>query len=107
MFGNMFKNDPITRTPEAQAAVDQQTQALALYHYMSCPFCMRVRNAIEQMSLNIEHRDIQRDQTHRQDLLEGGGKTQVPSLRITHDDGRVEWMYESLDIINYLKERFA
>jgi len=40
--------------------------------------------------------------THAQALMQGGGKTQVPCLRIEQADGSVEWMYESSDIINYL-----
>ncbi|HAI96784.1 MAG TPA: glutaredoxin, partial [Methylococcaceae bacterium] len=37
---------------------------------------------------------------------EGGGKLKVPCLRI-EEDGKVSWMYESSDIINYLEDRFA
>ena len=107
MLRNLFSSSQIERTVEQQAAVDEQTKSLALYHYDSCPFCARVRYAIDDMNLNIEYRNIQLDRQHRQDLLNGGGKTQVPVLHITHDDGRVEWMYESMDIIHYLQQRFA
>jgi len=34
--------------------------------------------------------------------MQGGGKTQVPCLRIEQAGGEVEWMYESDDIIRYL-----
>lgn len=43
------------------------------------------------------------DREHAQALMQGGGKTQVPCLRIEQADGGVEWMYESDDIIQYLK----
>lgn len=43
------------------------------------------------------------DSEHAQALMQGGGKTQVPCLRIEQADGNVEWMYESNDIIEYLK----
>jgi len=36
-------------------------------------------------------------------LIAGGGKSQVPCLRIEDDKGEVRWMYESLEIIKYLK----
>ena len=107
MFRNLFGTPQIERTAEQQAAVDAQTKSLALYHYDSCPFCVRVRNSIESMGLNIEYRNIQLDRNHRQDLMAGGGKTQVPVLQITHDDGKVQWMYESGDIVNYLEQNFA
>lgn len=42
------------------------------------------------------------DKEHAQALMQGGGKTQVPCLRIEQSDGQVEWMYESNDIIQYL-----
>ncbi len=41
------------------------------------------------------------DKSHAQALMQGGGKTQVPCLRIEQADGSVEWMYESNDIIEY------
>jgi glutathione S-transferase len=37
------------------------------------------------------------------DLIAGGGKDQVPCLRIENDDGDVRWLYESIDIVRYLK----
>jgi glutathione S-transferase len=36
------------------------------------------------------------------DLIAGGGKGQVPCLRIESENGNVKWMYESIDIIRYL-----
>ena len=43
------------------------------------------------------------DKSNAQALMQGGGKTQVPCLRIEQADGSVEWMYESNDIIEYLR----
>lgn len=42
------------------------------------------------------------ERDNAQTLMQGGGKTQVPCLRVEQVDGRVEWMYESNDIIQYL-----
>ena len=42
------------------------------------------------------------EREHALELVRGGGKTQVPCLRIETVDGQVEWMYESDDIIRYL-----
>ena len=41
------------------------------------------------------------------DLIAGGGKSQVPCLRIEDENGDVHWMYESIDIIRYLKTELA
>lgn len=46
------------------------------------------------------------DGTHAKALMQGGGKTQVPCLRIEQADGKVEWMYESDDIIRYLRAEY-
>ena len=51
--------------------------------------------------LDIELRSTSERQ-HAIDLMNGGGKTQVPCLRIESPEGDVQWMYESDDIIAYL-----
>jgi glutathione S-transferase len=62
---------------------------------------------MKRHSLTIETRDVKRSATAREELLAGGGNLKVPCLRIEDGQGRVEWMYESPDIISYLEERFA
>ncbi|MAM56626.1 MAG: glutaredoxin [Salinicola sp.] len=105
-FKTMFSATPIERSADAQAAVDRACRDLALYHFMSCPFCHRVRHQIQRLALPIELRDTQRDPERRQELMAGGGRTMVPCLRIDHGNGEVEWMYESADINRYLARRF-
>jgi glutaredoxin len=95
------------RDPSDQARIDAETRELALYQFPACPFCVKVRRAIQRLGLNIELRDAQSDRENRNALIEGGGKPQVPCLRIPHPDGSVEWMYESADIIRYLEKRFG
>lgn len=97
----------IERSTEQQAQVDEAVGNLALYHYQSCPFCIKTRRAMKRLSLPIELRDTQRDGTRREELLQGGGEIKVPCLRIAEADGSVRWMYESDDIIAYLQGRFA
>ncbi|MDN7133756.1 glutaredoxin [Halomonas sp. MC140] len=97
----------IERTPEDQARVDQACQNLALYQFRTCPFCIKVRKEIARLGLNIELRDTQLDPTHKQALLEGGGQSKVPCLKITHGDGREEWMYESDTINSWLHQQFS
>jgi glutaredoxin len=97
----------LKRSPEEQQRVDEDTRALTIFPYATCPFCIRTRRAIKRLSLNIETRDALRDESNRRQLLEGGGMIQVPCLRITGDDGSIEWMYESKRIVQYLEERFA
>lgn len=85
----------------------QEPTHLALYQYDSCPYCAMVRSAIRQLGVDIEIRDTLRDPARRRELIEGGGMSQVPCLRLDYADDRSEWMYESLDIIAYLRQRFG
>ena len=97
----------IVREAQAQQQVDRECKKLALYHFKTCPFCIKVRHEIARLSLPIELRDAQHDTKHRNDLQSGGGKIQTPCLQITDNQGRVQWLYESNDIIKYLQQRFA
>ena len=89
----------------SDAQTDSQ-DGMVLYHFMSCPFCYKVRTAIDQLELNIELRDIHKSSDFHKELAEGGGKTTVPCLRI-EKDGKTQWMYESDDIIAYLHKNFG
>ncbi|UYG01316.1 MULTISPECIES: glutaredoxin family protein [unclassified Halomonas] len=95
------------RTTDEQAQVDEACQALALYQFRSCPFCIKVRKEIARLNLPIETRDAQHDAEHRQALEQGGGKIKVPCLRIERDGGQTEWLYESSDINAWLESRFG
>ena len=97
----------VERSPEAQARVDADCARLTLYQYPTCPFCLRVRRAVKRLALDLDSRDILGSDRHLQELSAGGGKTQVPCLRIQHEDGSSEWLYESADIIDYLERRFG
>ena len=68
---------------------------------------MRVRRHIRQLNVKIEMYNIQQDMQAQQDLIQGGGMTQVPCLRIKNARGKVQWMYESSEIMYYLTNRFA
>jgi len=97
----------IVRTPEAQQKTDMQTRNMALYQFRTCPFCIKVRRVIGELSLKIELRDAQNDAQHREALLQGGGRIKTPCLRITDEQGNSQWMYESADIIQYLRKQFS
>lgn len=97
----------VERTPEAQREVDAACLNLALYQFKTCPFCVKVRREMRRLSLNIALLDAQKEGPIRADLIRGGGKAVVPCLKITDAQGKVEWMYESAAIIQYLNTRFA
>ena len=108
LLGNrLTRPKGVVRTDAARQAVDARTAQLALYHFPTCPFCLKARRAMQRLSLNIELRNAQHDPVHRQALFTGGGKIQTPCLRITDAQGRDEWLYESRAIIAYLEREFA
>jgi glutaredoxin len=98
---------PMTRSADEQARVDGETKKLALYHFQACPYCRKVRRDIRLLGLDIEMRDIKRERARRDELVAGGGKKQVPCLRVVEPDGSARWIYESADITSYLRQRFA
>ncbi len=108
LFGDWITTPKgIQRPTDVQHRIDQETAKLSLYEFKTCPFCIKARRAIKRLSLNIERRDAQHNQEHRQRLLQEGGKIKVPCLNITDDNGNVSWLYESDAIIEYLQKRFA
>ena len=78
----------LSRPPAAQQKVDQQCKSLTLYQYQTCPFCIKVRQEMSRLSLNIQRIDAQHEGPDRQALLKGGGQTKVPSLKITDKAGK-------------------
>ena len=84
-----------------------ETATLSLYHYQGCPFCEFVGRAIDRLGIQVELRDIQRDPTHRNALVEATGRMTVPCLRIEESPGEVRWIHESVDIIRFLEAREA
>ncbi|MFK8028151.1 MAG: glutaredoxin family protein [Gammaproteobacteria bacterium] len=92
----------LQRTDEQQAHVDQKTSGITLFEMLACPFCVKVRREIKRLGLNIERVDVKRSDEDMNTLVNQGGKFQVPCLRIEHEQD-VEWLYESDDIINYLR----
>lgn len=97
----------ITRDQKAQDAIDALTAGLSLYQFNACPFCVKVRRQFRRHALNIELRDAKNNATFKDELTQEGGKYKVPCLRIEKGDGNVTWLYESEDIIAFLKTELS
>lgn len=74
---------------------------LTLYYTDACPFCQKVLNFMRDQNIDIPKKDIMEDESIYRELFDIGGKGQVPCLVI---DGKA--LYESLDIIAWLKENY-
>ena len=75
-----------------------------LYQYESCPFCHRVRLFLDEAGITLPLKDTMMDRSAFVELIQGGGSPTVPCLRIEDSSGGVRWLYESLDIISFLKD---
>lgn len=84
----------------------KKLENLQLYHFNTCPFCIRVRMAMKLMGVSVESKNIHSNSKYKDELVTGGGKQQVPCLRIEENEN-VRWLYESDDIIKYLKQQSA
>lgn len=73
-----------------------------LFFMPTCPFCKKVLNFMAEHDIDLKLRDISSDPEARSTLERVGGKVQVPCLFI---DGKP--MYESDDIIAYLRDAFS
>ena len=72
---------------------------LKLFILDSCPYCHKVMDYLDERNMKYEKINIE-NQTSEDILIRMGGKRQVPFLV---DDCRNIQMYESNDIIEYLK----
>lgn len=77
---------------------------LTLYYRPTCPYCQAVLGEIEALSIKVILKDISTDPTLVDELIAQGGKKQVPYLV---DTERGEKIYESQDIVAYLREHYS
>jgi glutaredoxin 3 len=74
---------------------------LTLYMRPTCPYCHKVNAVVAELGIEIKEKDIANPENVAE-LVARGGKRQVPYLV---DSARGVEMYESEDIIAYLRAR--
>ena len=72
-------------------------QKLTLYHYRTCPFCIKVEQFLDEKALKVPIIYIDEDSKAFEMLYEKTGSVQAPCLQIGD-----EFMRESDDIIVFL-----
>lgn len=77
---------------------------LILYYRPSCPFCQNVLGEAETLGVQFRLKNISADVHLVEELIEKGGKKQVPFLV---DTEREVSLYESVDIMAYLDEHYG
>jgi glutaredoxin 2 len=81
----------------------KQLEGHQLYCYDACIYCLLVRLVIWRLGLKITLKDVLSHPGNSAELIAGGGKMQVPCLCVENEDGDARWIYESSEIIQYLK----
>ena len=77
---------------------------LKLYGTTVCPSCRRVLEFARKHNIELEEKDISTDEQSVKEILKIGGKRQVPFLV---DESANISMYESEEIIDYLKQKYV
>ncbi|MGB5854255.1 MAG: glutaredoxin [Oceanisphaera sp.] len=94
-----FKGESSETNP---APAVESTDKLVLYQKAWCPYCDRVKSVVDELGLIIQSCDTNQPE-HLQALMSGGGQRMVPCLRIEFEPGQYFWLYESADIIAYVR----
>jgi glutaredoxin len=100
------RGSKLKRSVEVQTQIEKELVDLSLYQFFACPFCIKTRRAMYKLNLPVVTRNASQGSPFRDELLTQGGKIQTPCLRI-EQEGKVQWLYESSAIIQYLQQRFA
>jgi glutathione S-transferase len=88
----------------ARPARRQPERLLEIYEFEACPFCRRVRETLSEFDLEALVFPCPKGGTRfRQRAIELGGKAQFPFL-VDPNTGRS--MYESADIVRYLRDTY-
>ena len=97
---------PILRKKIDQDRIDKQTKYFTIYQFEACPFCVKVRRFMRKNNLKINLKDAKNNKTFKSELVNEGGKHKVPCLKIAKKYSKIIWLYESTEIIKFLKKEF-
>ncbi|TDX59291.1 glutathione S-transferase family protein [Orenia marismortui] len=76
---------------------------IKLYQFQTCPFCIKVRNKLDEMELDYETIEVPKDKAKRTKIKELSGQIKVPVIE--DSDGTV--VNDSRKIIEYLEEKYS
>lgn len=96
---------PATHEAKAQTAPIAKDAPLVLYYRDDCPYCWNVLSYLNDHKRELPMKEINSSEVISNELISGGGKRQVPCLRIRENNGnKITWLYQSAEIIKYLDE---
>lgn len=81
------------------------TPILELYNLQGCPYCAKVRRALDDLDLAYETHDVPGSRSKRDAVHEASGQYGVPVLVDRTND--IDGMPESDDIVEYLYAEYS
>ena len=78
---------------------------LELYNLQDCPYCKKVRTALDDLGLDYETHSVPQSRSDRTAVYEASGQYGVPVL-VDHDND-IEGLAESDDIVDYLYAEYG
>lgn len=81
-----------------------EANKITLYYKPTCPYSAKVISVAEVLGIDLELKDVRGDDGALNELIEIGGKKQVPFLS---DNKNKKFLYESNDIIDYLQTEYG
>lgn len=96
---------PLSREPLEQSALDRESRRMHLYLSRHCPSSINIKRHCQRLGLRVVEKDVERVDSFRNELLNGGGTPKVPCLRVDGDESS-DWFYSQEVILDYLQRRF-
>lgn len=97
---------PLNLSPQEQLLLDRESRRMHLYYCRSCPASIAVKRYCERLGLRVVEKEVERVNAFRNELVNGGGESRVPCLRIDSQDGE-SWLYSPELIYHYMHQRFG
>ena len=94
----------VGRGTRCRVSAQRALKPLTLYNMEGSPFCRKVRETLSELDLEHTIRNVPKGSRKRPELVQRGGKMQVPYL-VDPNTGRE--LYESDEIVAYLEERYG
>lgn len=96
----------VERSSVEQQRVDRLANSLTLYVVHNCSQCRKLSKHLQVLNVSVTVKDLKRCHIYEKELFAGGGKAQVPCLRVEKGSQR-QWIYEFDEIVRYLDRKFA
>lgn len=97
---------PLEWSQEQRSLIDRESRRMQLYFCRRCPSSVQVRRSCDRFGLHMVEKDVGRVNSYRNELINGGGQSRVPCLRLDLDN-KTTWLYGHRSIVEYLETRYC